>query len=88
MSAPKVIYADRGPQGGWIYREEKMTDTEHEYIRSDLVESLKTLIELQAEDEGLWCQAHFASEDYIQRALREVHNKCELLFVRSETDES
>ena len=30
-------------------------------------------IDAQAEDEGLWCEAQYASEAYIQRGLRGCH---------------
>ncbi len=37
MNAPRVLYADRGPKGGWMYRRERLQDTEHEYLRFDIV---------------------------------------------------
>ena len=33
---PERIWIDRGPNGGWMKRFEKMPDSEHEYIRADL----------------------------------------------------
>lgn len=35
--APERIWADRGPKGGWLYRDRKMPDSEHEYVRADLL---------------------------------------------------
>jgi hypothetical protein len=35
--APDRLYADRGPRGGWMFREDRMPDTVVEYVRSDLV---------------------------------------------------
>jgi hypothetical protein len=32
---PKRIYADRGPRGGWMYREERLRDTVAEYALVD-----------------------------------------------------
>lgn len=42
---------------------------------------LKILVDTQAEDEGLWFDAETAPEAYLQRALRELHDRCEKLFV-------
>lgn len=41
VDAPEKIYADRGPHGGWMYRLEKMTDTQHIYVRADIAEPEK-----------------------------------------------
>lgn len=30
---PNKIFADKGPQGGWLYREYEQIDTEHEFVR-------------------------------------------------------
>lgn len=35
------------------------------------------LVQRQSEDIGLWCVARYASEDYIQSALRELHAEVE-----------
>lgn len=35
-NAPERIFADRGPRGGLIYREQRMPDTEAEYVRADI----------------------------------------------------
>jgi len=37
------------------------------------LESIQEEVNIQAEDEGLWCIAQCASEDYIQRGLRKLH---------------
>ena len=34
---------------------------------------LKQLVDEQANDEGLWCQTKYASEAYLQTALRQLH---------------
>ena len=44
------------------------------------------LVQQQAEDEGLWFRAEYASEDYLQRALRELHDSVERDFNSKETD--
>lgn len=41
------------------------------------VDALKELINEQAEDEGLWFIAKYATEGYLQAALRKVHSVCE-----------
>ena len=38
-----------------------------------VVEAIQKFIDAQAEDEGLWCEAQYASEAYIQRGLRGCH---------------
>lgn len=38
----------------------------------DLIE-IRQLVAKQAEDEGLWCEARFASEAYMQQGLRTLH---------------
>ena len=38
-----------------------------------VIEAIQTFINAQAEDEGLWCEAQYASEAHIQRALRGCH---------------
>lgn len=38
IDVPERIYANRGPLGGWLYRPQKIFDSEHEYIRADIVE--------------------------------------------------
>lgn len=47
-------------------------------MSDDRIEKLKALVEKQAEDEGLWAIAVYASEHYIQHALRELHEAVEL----------
>lgn len=43
------------------------------------VKRLKKLVLKQAEDEGLWFIAQYASEAYLQRALRLLHKAIERL---------
>jgi len=37
------------------------------------IDELLKFVALQAEDEGLWCEAESASEAYIQQGLRACH---------------
>lgn len=37
---PKRLYADRGPNGGWMYRDELMKDTEHQFVRQDMIDKV------------------------------------------------
>lgn len=55
-NAPEKIYADRGPRGGLIYREQRMPDTEAEYVRADLHATLA------AENERLTVELAGANE--------------------------
>jgi hypothetical protein len=41
------------------------------------IEELKQLVDEQAEDDGLWFNAVYASEAYLQKALRELHAEIE-----------
>ena len=43
------------------------------------IDELKALVNEQAEDEGLWFMHEFASEAYLQRALRKLHDAIEHL---------
>lgn len=43
-------------------------------------EELQLLIDKQAEDEGLWFEAEYATEEYLQYALRKLHETCEKLL--------
>ena len=43
----------------------RATDMDHE--------DPKDVVNEQAEDEGLWCHPHYASEAYMQQALRRLH---------------
>lgn len=47
-------------------------DNRIEELEAALV-NLKKFIDLQAEDKGLWCEARWASEAYIQRGLLGCH---------------
>jgi len=41
--APERIWIDRGPRGGWMHRDDqKMPDSEHEYVRADLMKAALT----------------------------------------------
>lgn len=40
-------------------------------------EIILNFVNEQAEDEGLWCVAQYASESYIQTALRRLHSVIE-----------
>jgi len=42
-------------------------------------EPLRLALE-QAEDKGLWFIPQYASEDYVQRALRKLHDEVEKYF--------
>lgn len=42
-------------------------------MTKEAIEALRELVERQANDEGLWFRAKFASEQYLQSALRELH---------------
>ena len=39
--APERIWADRGPCGGWVFRSERMPDSQHEYTRADLAATVR-----------------------------------------------
>lgn len=41
------------------------------------INKIKKLVNLQAEDEGLWCKAIYVSEAYIQQGLRKLHAEIE-----------
>lgn len=43
------------------------------------IKEIKTLVDLQAEDDGLWFIAQYASEAYLQAALRQLHAAIETL---------
>lgn len=59
-----------------IYYEQK---AEIERLRRELAAlelqlfTIRRFTELQAEDEGLWFIAETITEDYLQRAIRELH---------------
>ncbi len=42
-------------------------------------DELLELIDKQADDEGLWFDAEYATESYLQVALRELHSRAEAL---------
>ena len=41
------------------------------------IEELEAFVAEQAEDEGLWFKSVYASEAYLQSALRQLHRKIE-----------
>lgn len=43
------------------------------------IEQLQKIVDIQAEDEGLWFMAQYASEAYLQAALRKLHAAIEEL---------
>jgi DNA repair exonuclease SbcCD ATPase subunit len=43
------------------------------------IEKLQEIVNKQAEDPGLWFMAQYASEAYLQAALRELHAQIEAL---------
>ncbi len=43
------------------------------------IKDVKSLVTLQAEDDGLWFHARYASEAYLQAALRQLHAAVEAL---------
>lgn len=53
-------------------------------IKSEMNQALvelRGLVNEQAEDEGIWFRAMYASEAYLQRALRDLHDAVERLTV-------
>ena len=44
------------------------------------LKDLKEMIDIQAEDEGLWFVAATAPEAYLQQELRKLHALCERLI--------
>ena len=55
-----------------VYDEIERLSTEGAKKDATLADILR-FIDAQAEDEGLWCEAQYASEAYIQRGLRGCH---------------
>jgi DnaJ-class molecular chaperone len=43
----------------------------------DRLQAIRSVVEAQAEDDGLWFKSAFASEAYLQRGLRELHEVIE-----------
>lgn len=41
------------------------------------IKLLMKIVDEQSDDEGLWFVAHFASEAYLQQALRKSHHEIE-----------
>ena len=42
-------------------------------LKDEKLNSIQRFIDAQAEDEGLWFVAVYATEDYLQTALRKLH---------------
>jgi len=48
--APESIWIDRGPNGGWMFRTEKLHDSVRQYVPADTLEAqLKTVLDREAE---------------------------------------
>jgi len=47
------------------------------HMNKKSAERIKKLVAEQAEDEGLWFNAVYITEDYLQRALRKLHRVIE-----------
>ena len=45
-----------------------------EHVTKRELATLQALINAQNEDDGLWFVPQYATEDYLQRALRKLHN--------------
>ena len=43
----------------------------------DHIKLLRGIVVIQAEDEGLWFKSQYITEDYLQKALRELHGAIE-----------
>lgn len=50
------------------------------------IQNLKDLIEVQAQDEGLWFLDPLCSEAYLQAALRRLHTKIEDMLEEYKND--
>ena len=48
------------------------------------LEDLKTLVDHQANDEGLWFVAETGPELYLQQELRKLHGMCEAVIKEAE----
>ena len=44
---------------------------------NDVIEALQSFIDKQSDDEGLWFHAETATEDYLNRGLRDLHSRVE-----------
>ena len=42
-------------------------------IRAEVLAPIKTLVDKQADDEGLWYRAQTSAEGYVQQELRKLH---------------
>lgn len=61
-----------------------MTETPLDEIKNIktrmMILGLRSIVEEQAEDEGLWFDAKLISEAYLQQELRKLHTACEALY--------
>lgn len=64
---------------GWTWCWHEIEEGEDiEYVRADLSRrEARAIVDEQAEDDGLWFVAETAAEDYLQRALRRLHEAIE-----------
>jgi hypothetical protein len=69
MSAPDKIYIDRGPNGGWMHRHKRMSDTVAEYVRLDPNTRIVTVDQLERW-EGQLC--NWTCQDEIRAIIDEV----------------
>lgn len=66
--APERIWADRGPKGGWLYRDQKMPDTQHEYVRADRIEALERQVKELREQSDRFCDKYLAALKRVEAA--------------------
>ena len=65
MSAPERVWIDRGPNGGWMKRFEKMPDSQHEYVRTDIAATEADA--LRAEIERLQAMLEAIDDEYLSQ---------------------
>jgi len=53
-----------------------------------MLDKLKTLVDQQAEDKGLWFFARTAPEAYLQQELRKLHALCEECIEEAQDDKT
>lgn len=63
---PNRIFADRGPLGGWMYRDYQESDTEHEFIR---VGEVKRILD---KERGSFNDAELHAVDKIAKLLEQI----------------
>ena len=57
-------------------------------INTDKFHELKIIVNMQAEDDGLWFIAETASEAYLQQSLRYLHDFIEKVLPLYEEDDN